>query len=327
MKSSARLFCVVLAASVASIASRAGLAEDAFEIVYFQSLTFPGRLYAPFMPPPEEGRPTTVSGILRLPAAEGGPVPAVILAHGCAGVSSADHNWARTFDRLGVATLVVNSFAGRDVQSVCRGGQEINMAGPMNDVYRALDMLAAHPGIDASRIALMGRSFGGRTALWASHARFAERYGSGSLRFAAHLALYPASCYIQLADEDRIGDAPIRIFHGAADEWTPVAPCRAYAARLRDLGKDAGLVEYAGAQHGFDEPALGARREFALAMNSSACTFVERGGKIIDAATGGPAGLNSPCVTHGAAIGHSPEARQQVLADVEAFLRAALRLK
>src|SRR2546430_4666624 len=47
-----------------------------------------------------------------------------------------------------------------------------------------------------------------------------------------------------------IGDtdvtAPIRQFHGAADDYVTVAPCRPYFERLRAAGRDAQLVEYAG---------------------------------------------------------------------------------
>ena len=93
----------------------------------------------------------------------------------------------------------------------------MSTASLLTDVYRARDFLAAHRSVDASRIALMGFSLGGRTALWASHLRFEQRYGGGSSRFAAHLAFYPTSCNITLVDEERVQDAPIRIFQGQAD--------------------------------------------------------------------------------------------------------------
>ena len=42
--------------------------------------------------------------------------------------------------------------------------------------------------------------------------------------------------------DDDVADSPIRIFHGAADDYVPVAPCRAYVERLRQHGKDAALL-------------------------------------------------------------------------------------
>jgi dienelactone hydrolase len=79
-------------------------------------------------------------------------------------------------------------------------------------------------------------------------------------RFAAHLAFYPTSCHIRLADEDCVGDAPIRIFHGTADDAAIIDRCREYVARLRNTGKDVALSEYAGAKHWFDNADLANRQ-------------------------------------------------------------------
>jgi dienelactone hydrolase len=186
--------------------------------------------------------------------------------------------------------------------------------------------LAAHPRIDPARIAVMGFSFGGRTALWASYPRFQQRYGPGLSRFAAHLAFYPTSCHIRLADEDRVGDAPIRIFHGAADDATVIGRCREYVARLRNAGKDVDLFEYAGAKHWFDNADLANRQTATGVVNFSNCTFLEQDDKIIDVATGGLAGMGSPCVVSEGSFGYNPEAHQQATADVQNFLRLLFQL-
>jgi len=236
------------------------------------------------------------------------------------------HDWARSLKELGIATLVVNSFSGRDILQVCNGQHQVSMASVLTDVYRALNILAANPRVDVSRIALMGFSFGGRTALWASHPRFQERYGQAPLNFAAYLAFYPSGCYITLADEDRIGPAPIRIFHGTADNWTPIKPCLEYVARLRRAGKDAALFEYAGAEHAFDSAALPSRQVLPDAVNTGDCMFVERDGKIVDE-TEHLAGIDAPCVVRGASIGYSPDAHRQSAADVRNFLVTVFQLK
>jgi dienelactone hydrolase len=226
--------------------------------------------------------------------------------------------------RKGIATFVVNSFTGRELPSLCKGFQAINMSSVMADAYRALALLAAHPRVDPSRIAVIGFSFGGRAALWASHPRFREKYGADGPRFAAHLAYYPASCFIELADENRI-EAPIRIFHGTADDWTPVAPCRGYVARLRGMGKDIALFEYEGARHSFPYPYVNAVTN-VMGINFARCDFVERDGNIVDRAAGTIAGYRSPCVTQSATVGEDPEARRKAEADVEGFLAAVFRL-
>jgi dienelactone hydrolase len=319
--------CAVGAAATALVASQPASSQDQIEIVNFQSLTFPGSLFTPpFMPPPQEGTPATIFGILRLPEGSG-RVPAVVVTHGCSGLTGAETYWGRSLIQLGVATFVVNSFAGRSIPRVCTGPHTISMASVLTDVYRARDLLAAHPRIDLTRIAVMGFSLGGRTALWASHPRFQQRYGPGPSRFAAHLAFYPTSCHIRLADEDSVSDAPIRIFHGAADDATIIGRCREYVARLRDAGKDVALFEYAGAKHWFDNADLASRQTMSGVVNFSNCTFLERDDKIVDVATGELAGMGAPCVVSEGSFGYNPEAHRQAAADVQNFLRLLFQLQ
>jgi dienelactone hydrolase len=175
--------------------------------------------------------------------------------------------------------------------------------------------------IDIGRVAIMGFSFGGRTALWTAYPSFQARYGAHAPRFAAHLGVYPTACYVEVVDEARIGDVPIRIFHGTADDWTPVEPCREFVARLRRAGKDAALFEYAEAGHRFDNDSLPSHQVLPDALSVRNCVFVERAGSIVDA-DGRVAGVDSPCYARGASIGYSADARRQSLADVHAFLRA-----
>jgi dienelactone hydrolase len=53
----------------------------------------------------------------------------------------------------------------------------------------------------------------------------------------------------------RVSTKPIRLYHGSADDWMPVGPCRDYVARLRKAGAIVNLVEYPGANHVFDNQA------------------------------------------------------------------------
>ena len=81
-------------------------------------------------------------------------------------------------------------------------------------------------------------------------------HGPGAnLVFAGYIGLYP-TCNRIFIDGLDVADKPIRIFHGAADDYVPAAGCRAYVDRLRKAGKDITITEYAGAHHVFDNPAL-----------------------------------------------------------------------
>lgn len=306
------------------LASMPSPAPALHERVVFESLSFPGTLWTPLFPPTSIGRPTTISGLLTIPPGSR-PLPAVVITHGCSGIGPAELGWSDSLNELGVATLVVQSLGGRQIPELCSGRHAINIASVLVDAYRALDQLAAHPRINAAQIAIMGFSFGGRTALWTSQARLHKRYGTPGTSFAAHLAFYPTGCYIQLVEEEHITSGPIRIFHGAADDWTPIEQCQAYVERLRRAGKDASLFAYADALHGFDNGYTG-KAQIHEALSPRNCTFLEQDGKIVDTATGNEAALDSPCVVRGVTIGYSAEAHQQAVRDVEAVLRAIFQL-
>ena len=293
------------------------------ETVSFQSRTFS---VAPsfVIPLPKEGTEVTVHGFLDLPERTD-PAPAVILLHGCAGISGTEIGWATTLKGLGIATFIVDSFRGRALTTTCSRTESLHPAGAMTDAYSALELLAVNPRIDRTRIAIMGFSMGGQTALRASQVRFQERFAKGSTRFVAHLAFYPAGCIIRLADEERTGDAPIRIFHGAADDWTLVGPCKAYVERLREAGKDATLIEYADAHHSFDNPAI-PLRTLPSVVNPRNCAFVEESGMLVDAATRGSISF-SACGSRGASVGYNADAHRKSVTDVEAVLRPLFGLK
>ena len=208
--------CAAGAAAITLLATQPAFSQDRIEIVHFQSLTFPGSLFTPpFMPPAEKGTPATIFGILEFPEGDD-RVPAVVLSHGCSGITGAETYWGSSLPQLGVATFVVNSFVGRSFTNVCRG-HTISMA---NSSRMFIARGTCWPTIRASiRVNCVDGIFlGGSTALWANHLRFQQRYDRGPSRFVAHLAFYPNNCFFRLADEDRVSDAPIRIFHGAADD-------------------------------------------------------------------------------------------------------------
>lgn len=274
------------------------------------------------MPPVADGTPETISGHLRIPESTG-QIPAVIITHGCGGITGAENGWANRLYERGIATFIVHSFGARHIPGVCTGQHQINIATVLADTFAALELLADHPRIDSERIAILGLSFGGRTALWTAHLRFYEQYGDDN-RFAAHLALYPSSCYIRLADETEVSGSPMRIFHGTADDWTPIDQCRAYVERLQDGGIDIEIYEYTEALHSFDDPTTPFMSR-PLSLSPRNCTFVEQDGRILDPDTGQEAGIGSPCVTRGVTLGYNAIAEQQVIADVDVFLQSVFK--
>src|SRR5262245_54553638 len=138
MNAARHIFRAGLVAGLALVLPHPSLSQDRIEILHFQSLTFPGQLLTPFMPSPRQGTPAAVLGILRVPSGSD-RAPAVILAHGCSGISGAEHYWGGRLAQLGIVTFVVNSFSGRNIPGICTGTHSINVASVITDAYRALN--------------------------------------------------------------------------------------------------------------------------------------------------------------------------------------------
>lgn len=278
-----------------------------------------------------DGTPRTVAGELRLPLSTQVRVPAVIFLHGDAGALANQAVWIAELNALGVAVFTVDSFSARGAIAKAPGFQVdgaglIGSAGRVADAYRALAVLAAHPRIDAQRIALMGVSSGGRVVLNSAMTRFARLHAPAGAAFAAFIALYPP-CNVALDGDTALLPAPLQIHHGAADVVTRADACRQYAARVRRAGGNAEFFEYAQAPHGYDSPAGMPANALPQAANASGCNFVERdGGRLVNADTERPVTLADACVTTGVAGGRNAPAAAATLAVVKALLREVFKL-
>jgi dienelactone hydrolase len=198
-------------------------------------------------------RELTLTGTLSLPATAG-PVPAVVLMHGCGGVSPTMHEWARWLRTWGYAPLVLDSFTARGVRRVCESGG-LASEQRVDDAFAALHTLAGHPRVDAGRIALMGFSHGGGTVLTVAAPAIARRYAMpGRAGFRALIAFYPR-CEARYPGTPL--SAPLRIHIGALDNWTPAPACETLAGVLTRAGANVRISIYPDAHHGFDSPRQG----------------------------------------------------------------------
>ena len=291
--------------------------EMRHETIDVASVDIPGDLWEPLRPDPDSGTPVVISGRLTIPPTDR-PVPAVVITHGCGGAGPVEGSWGRTLAGAGYATLVLDSFGGRGVGSICSGTETVSIPSILGDVFRAAERLREHPAIDPDAIAVMGLSFGGRTAMWSAREDFVELLDGTP--FDAHLAFYPTGCYIRLADEAAVVDGPIRIFHGTADDWLPIDDCEAMVDRLRPEGVDIDLLAYEGGLHGFDNPTLQPRVLVPSAVSPRSCDFREVDGRVIDMDTGELAGVASTCVERGVTVGFDADLRDRAVDDVLAFL-------
>jgi dienelactone hydrolase len=275
-----------------------------------------------------EGAPVTLAGELRIPGSEAGRLPAVVLLHGSSGASGREDGWVRMLNDMGVATLLVDSFTGRGIVNTVNDQSRLGRLAMIIDAYRALELLARHPGLDSSRIAVMGFSRGGQAALHSSMRRFRRMYlAAPGLEFAAHIVLYSPCNMRYRADEDVV-DTPIRIFQGGTDDFVAVAPCREYVERLRGAGKDARLTEYAGAGHIFDYAALKTPLRLPHAQVMKRCRLEEgEDGLIINSETRQPFSYGDACADLGATVAYDAAAHREAQAAVRALVTRVLALE
>jgi dienelactone hydrolase len=254
-------------------------------------------------------------------------VPAVVLLHGSGGIGGNIPGWVAALNAIGVAVLIVDSFSGRGITQTITDQTLLSSFSMMLDAYRGLEFLTQHPEIDPARIAVLGFSKGGIAALYSSMRRFQKMWSKPGLEFAAYMAFY-TRCDAPLLDDENVSDHPIRLFHGAADDYVPVVPTRAYVERLRRAGKDVQLTVYEGARHVFDNPLNPEVLEVPGAAVSNNCRRAEiEPGNIVNLATGNPFSWNDSCVTRGATVGHNPKAREAAIKSVQQFFQTLWQLE
>src|SRR3954471_7248928 len=243
------------------------------------------------------GKPVTVAGEFRV-AQGSGKLPVVVLMHGSSGVGATMEAWVHAFNAIGISTFVIDGFTGRGLTVV---GPNQALLGRLNlivDIYRSLEILAKHPRVDPDRIVLMGFSRGGQATLYASLNRFHKLWNKSGVQFAAYIPFYP-DCSTSYATETEVAARPIRIFHGAPDDYNPVASCKAYVGRLAAARRDVVLTEYPDSQHVFDAGLLGISSN-VVANNAQTvrnCRIVEgEGGVLLNTATQAPFSYKDACV-------------------------------
>lgn len=292
------------------------------EVLAVRSTTYSGN---EFLVGGAAGQEAGLGGELRLPIGAPQKVPAVVLVHGSGGVGPGVDAWARVFNEAGVAAFILDSFSGRRIVSTVENQDQLHSLAMLVDAYRALDVLAAHPRIRADRIAVMGFSKGAVASVFSATERFRTAYGSTN-RFAAHIGMY-TPCNTRLNGDTQVSPMPIRLYHGIADDYVSIVPCRDYVTELKAAGADVTMTEYAGAQHSFDNPASPPLVDVPKAQSTRNCRLKEGlGGTTLNAATHTPFSLkDDPCVAIGAHVGYNAEATAAARAAITAFVKQTLQ--
>ena len=197
-------------------------------------------------------QPYKLSGTLYLPPNSAGPVPAIVLVHGTAGINETGLFYRQPLLDAGVAIFEVNFKTG--VFSGTMDRPHIVAFVPM--AFAALQELRKNSSIDPDRIAIMGFSMGGGVTLRTAIESYKSKWLGESKGFAAFIAFYPVCkpFMLELAmSGSQLTGAPMIIFYGTEDSYGEgkAAPeLKLFLARKYHF--EVTTVEYPGATHDFN---------------------------------------------------------------------------
>jgi dienelactone hydrolase len=184
-----------------------------------------------------------------------GPFPVVIGLHSCSGYQANMYGgslpgWMSFMQQQGYATLKIDSFTARGYTEVC-ATNAVTAIERAADALTAADLLAGRTDIRLDRIAAIGFSHGGGTAV--AIARDFPQLRPLRQQLAARGGNIVASVGVYPGCGDPNGNpvvVPLLALSGANDDWTPAARCVALANA--NLGRPITVQVYPGAYHAFD---------------------------------------------------------------------------
>ncbi|MBV9261712.1 MAG: dienelactone hydrolase family protein [Pseudolabrys sp.] len=279
----------------------------------------------------------SVPADLVLPKDRLAKLPAIIIVHGSGGVrADREYAYARTFNEMGVAAVVIDSFAPRGIKTTVLNQSSVSSNDMLADAVAVLNKISRHPEIDPERIGLIGFSKGGTVAVKVALRRYMTSLAKDNARFALSIALYPW-CGDQPLDFSPAG-APLVMMLGANDTYVGTEACREYAKKFEAAGGKLTLNVYPGAKHDWDIPGA-ALWHMGRGENASKCIYDEvQPGTWIDRSThltvfenGKPTAdrktAATRCITFGVSGGYDPEIAKRSALDIRDAIRAAFHLE
>lgn len=203
-----------------------------------------------------------------MPDSAGGLVPAVLMFSGCGGVISIQHDYAAIANEMGVAALIVDSHSARGIGrlgarlTVCTAAR-MRADARAGDVIAAIAHARTLPGIDASRLALIGWSHGGWTLLdtltFAADGNAPPGIGQlpdDALEGVRSVMLvYPWCGFLsRVRSHDLPSHPPVSALLAGDDVIADPRACTALFAQQRASGAAIGWEVREGLTHAFDAP-------------------------------------------------------------------------
>ena len=154
---------------------------------------------------------------------------------------------ARRLHRLGVTVLLVDGFSPRGFPETC-AKPNVDGVARINDALGGLVYLRSRSDVDGAKVLLVA---------WGSNDGFeGMSQGTSTLTkvgagFAGAIFYYPVC---SRASHSFAPYAPIQVFVGGKDAWTPAAACEAVAQRQKAGSANFSIKVYPEAYHSFDTP-------------------------------------------------------------------------
>jgi len=193
-----------------------------------------------------------VSGTLYLPDNPPGPVPAVVMIHGTAGIDQRGEFYRQPLLTAGIAIFEVDFKTGIYNGPMDRPKPDTFL--PLT--FAALKELRKLPSIDPKRIGIMGFSMGGNIGLRTAMENNVKEWMGDEKGFVAFALFYPV-CNHFTKDFEKSGSkltgGPMIIFYGTKDSYGEGEAVPQLKALLADkYNFQLQTVEYPGAYHGFN---------------------------------------------------------------------------
>lgn len=196
-----------------------------------------------FTVPGTDGK--TFDATLDLPAGAVNPTPVVVMLPGSDGIDQRQDFYRQPLLGAGIGTFVVDIKSGN-----FRSRRDRPPAAYFLPVgYEAVRVLRAHRGVDKTKIAVMGWSFGGTISVGLAHVANAPGWLNGEPGFAAHVGLYGGCTSRRSVTLQAV---PVLVLIGSADTYTDPGRC----SRFERLFPNASVVVYPGVHHGFDKEGI-----------------------------------------------------------------------
>lgn len=201
--------------------------------------------------------PIRIPAVLSLPANVAGPVPAVIILHGSAGMDSRGPLHGGDLNARGIATLELDMWGARGLAGGAQG-RPSRVHDTLPDLAGALAYLAKHPGVDNHRVGVLGFSWGGAQAMLAASASINDELVQASgVRPIAMAAFYPVCWgynHVPGYDLKHLAPARLLVLVGEKDQYDddPQACPRLISSLPIEDKARAQVVVYPGAEHGFN---------------------------------------------------------------------------